>query len=167
MPRSRKELYSAVGLIEKFSLTKERQGIQPQDSTSSGERIPDFEKRPVISGDVLSSQNVGIVVVLCIQRANATRRQPRRKTGSRTKVANLRTRDLSGFRKIAATPPGTLLWVTLQLTVAKVPAMVDTWCPIFLCSLNVQYLYLTEEPVYVYNVFRYMSVGGREEREGH
>jgi len=75
-PRSRKKLYRAVGLTEeKFSFMKERQQIQPAVSASSG-------GDPRLSWHVLTGPNVGIVVILGIPGATATRRQPHRETGS-------------------------------------------------------------------------------------
>jgi len=80
--RSRKELYNAVGLIEKFSILKERQRTQPGVSTPSGGDLT-VPRHPVMSRCVLIHLNAGIADVLVTPGVTVVGKRPRRKTGRR------------------------------------------------------------------------------------
>jgi len=140
-PRSRKELYNAVGLTEKFSILKERQRTQPGVSTPSGGE----SHRPETSRNVPARSHTpkcwncgrpGYTRRHCRWKAtpSGNGQAPRRSPDSRARI-------LSAFRKIAAVTPGNLLWVMLDLKVGKMPALVDT-CAQFSCvrSHVIEYL---------------------------
>ena len=66
----------------------------------------------------------------------------RRSTGHRTKF-------LSGLRKITAVPRDSPLWVTLELKVGTVPALIDTGTQFSCIRSDVaEFVYLREEPCF-------------------
>jgi hypothetical protein len=132
-PRSLKDLYRVVGLIEeKFAVAKERQRVEkPVHLASSSSRVGPWNASRVTPVRPMASASASAGCWTCRQSGHFRRNCPpeagvvgkradaRRPPGSRAKV-------VSGLRKISAVPRDLPLWVNLELKVGKVPALIDT-----------------------------------------
>jgi len=142
-PRTRKELINAVGLIEeKFSVLREREKTHPTTPTSTGNsphgREPPRRAPPGSrSYRCWNCGQTGHMRRDCRQRPSRSGngQVPRRSVAPRAGTA-------SALRKVAATPPASLLWVGLNLKIGKIPALVDTGAQ-FSCVRSdvIDYLY--------------------------
>ena len=72
--------------------------------------------------------------------------EPGKRAGAR-RSRDLRANCLTILHNITSVPPDSPLWFMLELTVGKIPALVDTGAQLS-CILSdvVEYLYFTEEP---------------------
>ena len=148
-PRSLKELYQVVGLLEeKVAITKERQRLcsPPTDIPSSRGVSRSGSTRPGLSpGTPLECWNCGST-------GHVRRECPRRAAlpgngqapgGRQAPEAEV----LSGLKKVAAAPLDPLLWVALEFRVGRIPALVDTGAQFSCVRADVaEFLYLMNEP---------------------
>ena len=148
-PRSLKELYQAVALIEeKVVVAQERQRLRslrtdaPNSRSGAGLVSPRAGFSP---GTPLKCWN-------CNSTGHLRRECPRRvvRTGNGQVPGGRQTpraRTLSGLKRITATPFQPLLWVPLELKVGKVPALIDTGAQFSCVRADVaEFLYHMDEP---------------------
>jgi len=109
MPRCRKELESAVGLIEeKFSVLKERQNTEPAVAISSGATLT-FGSRSRLFRRIPILIDVGILDIWVMLDVSVDRGFAVGKRAGARRSPDHRPATLNAFRKTAAVPPSTLL----------------------------------------------------------
>ena len=144
-PRYRKDLINAVGLIERFSVVRERKRTQTNFAISSWSSARSLEESRNVPRDLKPSRcwncgRAGHVSRDC-------RRQPPvwKRAGARRSVGP-RAATVGAIREVVVTLSATLFWIELSLRTGKVPALDDTGAQLScLRSDLVEYLYMRGE----------------------
>jgi hypothetical protein len=142
-----------VGLIEeKSAIANERQRGQESAHLLKSSKVANRNVSRVAPVRFEGSASVSSRCWSCGQFGHFRRNCPRDSASPGKRAAARRSigpraKCLSGLRKITAVPRDSPLWVTLELKVGKVPALIDTGAQ-FPCIRSdvAEFLYLREEP---------------------
>jgi hypothetical protein len=147
-PKSRLDLDKIIGLMEeKSAVVRERQRVG-RENVARGDRDA---SRAVSRQSAAEPRRSPVNCWSCGRMGHLRRNCPQKSASSGKRAtarrsAGPRAQFLNSLRKVTAAPRDSLLWVTLQLKVGKVPALIDTGAQFSCLRSDVtEFLYLTGE----------------------